>query len=423
MKIIKASFVKGVSAFYFDDQAAVKAGAEQNGFTYQGDPVTSGFTSVRQAGESISVLLYLENGQIARGDCIAVQYSGAGGRNPIFIADHYLELLEQKIAPKLVGRSVINFKANSRYFDALLIDGYRLHTAIRYGLSQALLDATALAKGRLKSEIICAEYALPINTDKLRLFGQSGDDRYIAADKMILKGVDTLPHALINSIDKIGQHGETLCDYIQWLAQRITSLRPNADYHPNLHLDVYGMMGVIFDQDADKIADYIARLQEHAGDFQLYIEGPVDAGDKYQQIDILKRIKDRLKAIDSPAKIVADEWCNTYRDVVDFVDARCCHMVQIKTPDLGGVHNTVDAVLYARKHKVEAYQGGTCNETDISAQVCTHLALAARPDLMLIKPGMGFDEGMTIVANEMSRAIHILEYRQAMTRQRIVKAG
>ena len=82
MNIVKTTFVKGVSAFYFDDQAAVKAGAKQDGFIYQGKPITDGFSSVRQAGECISVLLHLENGLIARGDCIAVQYSGASGRDP-----------------------------------------------------------------------------------------------------------------------------------------------------------------------------------------------------------------------------------------------------------------------------------------------------------------------------------------------------
>lgn len=48
-----------------------------------------GFTSVRQAGESISVLFILEDGQIAHGDCAAVQYSGAGGRDPLFLAKLY----------------------------------------------------------------------------------------------------------------------------------------------------------------------------------------------------------------------------------------------------------------------------------------------------------------------------------------------
>src|SRR3546814_12476885 len=86
-------------------------------------------------------------------------------------------------------------------------------------------------------------------------------------------------------------------------------------------------------------------------------------------------------------------------------------MVQIKTPDLGGLHNTIEAVLACKERQIEAYQGGTCNETDISARACLHAALATRPERVLVKPGMGFDEGMTIIANEMSRVNSVLASR------------
>ena len=84
-------------------------------------------------------------------------------------------------------------------------------------------------------------------------------------------------------------------------------------------------------------------------------------------------------------------------------------MVQIKTPDLGSVHNIVESVLYCHERGMQAYQGGTCNETDASARACVHIALAARPMRLLVKPGMGFDEGMNIVNNEMRRTIALLK--------------
>ncbi|MGL4858950.1 MAG: methylaspartate ammonia-lyase, partial [Enterobacteriaceae bacterium] len=295
---------------------------------------------------------------------------------------------------------------NARYFDELTFAGNPLHTAIRYGISQALLDATALATGRLKTEVICDEWKLPRIAKRIPLFGQSGDDRYIAVDKMIVKKVDVLPHGLINNVDqKLGRRGEKLRDYIAWLSARIAERRMDASWQPDLHIDVYGTIGLIFDRDPRRCAEYIASLQQPAGNLNLYIEGPVDAGNKTDQIKLLGQISQHLSELGSPVKIVADEWCNTYQDIIDFVDTKCCHMVQIKTPDLGSIHNTIDAVLYCNKHGVEAYQGGTCNETDISARTCVHAAMATRPMRMLIKPGMGFDEGMNIVSNEMSRTI------------------
>ncbi|BEV73719.1 MULTISPECIES: methylaspartate ammonia-lyase [unclassified Paludibacterium] len=406
MKIIRALFVAGYSSFYFDDQQAIKNGAGHDGFNYTGAPVTPGFRAVRQAGECVSVLLQLENGAMAVGDCAAVQYSGAGGRDPLFLGEQFVPFLEKHIKPLLEGRDVGTFLENARFFDNLQVEGKRLHTAIRYGLTQALLDATALSTGRLKAEVICAEYNLPVIAEPIPLFGQSGDDRYNAVDKMIIKGVDVLPHGLINNVEeKLGFKGEKLQAYVKWLAERVKQLAPDNSYRPALHIDVYGTIGLIFDNDPIRVAQYIAGLEDFAGGLALYIEGPVDMGEKAAQIECMAKITAELTRMGSPVKLVADEWCNTYEDIVDFTDAKCCHMVQIKTPDLGGIHNIVDSVLYCNQNGMEAYQGGTCNETDVSARTCVHLAVAARPMRMLVKPGMGFDEGLNIVYNEMHRTI------------------
>ncbi len=414
MKITNVEFSAGVSSFYFDDQAAIKDGAGMDGFIYVGSATTPGFDAIRQSGEAISVLIELENGQWAEGDCAAVQYSGAGGRDPLFTAERYIPWMRSFLRPLLIGRDVSKFADNARLIDQLTEDGRQIHTAIRYGLSQALLDATAKATNRLKVEVVCDEYGLPIDASPLKLFGQSGDDRYNAVDKMIMKRVDALPHGLINNVStKLGENGGRLQEYVTWLTQRIKKLRGSAAYQPTIHIDVYGTIGLIFQNDPVAIARYLRELEERAGQFPLYIEGPVDVGNKQDQIALLGEIKRQLREIGSKVRIVADEWCNTYQDIVGFVDARCCDMVQIKTPDLGSIHNAIEAVLYCHAHGVEAYLGGTCNETDVSARACLHIAQATRPQRVLIKPGMGFDEGLTIVSNEMRRNQTILQTKYA----------
>ena len=416
MKISNVHFASGLSGFYFDDQQAIKQGADQDGFIYRGPPTTPGFHSVRQAGECVSVILELEDGNLAIGDCAAVQYSGAGGRDPLFRAEHFIPLMQTHLRPLLLGRDVSRFIANGRWVDALRLEDKPLHTAIRYGVSQALLEATAMHRRCLKAEVLCTEYDLPVVAEAVPLFGQSGDDRYQAVDKMVLKRVDALPHGLINNVaTKLGANGERLLEYVSWLAGRIRHLRAGDDYRPDLHIDVYGTIGLAFDQDPCRMAAYLARLGEAAGEFALFIEGPMDAGGKAAQIEALGDLRRELSAIGSHVRLVADEWCNTHQDVVDFTDAACCDMVQIKTPDLGSIHNVVEAVRYCHDKGMGAYQGGTCNETDVSARVCVHLALAARPTRMLVKPGMGFDEGMNIVANEMSRSLAVMRARQFAT--------
>jgi methylaspartate ammonia-lyase len=124
-----------------------------------------------------------------------------------------------------------------------------------------------------------------------------------------------------------------------------------------------------------------------------------------EQIEALSALTAELDARGCDVELVADEWCNTLEDIKLFADKKAGHMVQIKTPDLGGVNNTIEAVLYCKEKGIGAYQGGTCNETDRSAQVCVHCAMATQPVQILAKPGMGVDEGYMIVNNEMQRIL------------------
>jgi methylaspartate ammonia-lyase len=109
--------------------------------------------------------------------------------------------------------------------------------------------------------------------------------------------------------------------------------------------------------------------------------------------------------------LIADEWCNTLEDIKLFADVAASDYVQIKTPDLGGINNTIEAVIYCRSKNMGSSLGGTANETDHSARICTHIGLACSPDFMLSKPGLGVDEALMIQTNEMARTLAILATR------------
>ena len=410
MKIKKLICAAGKTGFFFDDQKAIKKGAKNDGAFYEGNPVTEGFTAIRQAGESISVMFVLENGAVAHGDCAAVQYSGAGGRDPLFLAENFIPIIEKEITPLYVGKDITTFREMADRVDKAVSPstGKIYHTAIRYGVTQACLDAVAKSKSQLMAQVVAEEYGTKISDKIIPIFSQSGDDRYLNADKMIMKGADVLPHALFNHVEtKVGLKGEKIKEYIGWLRDRIIKLKPFETYHPTIHIDVYGTLGIVFNNDAEVIANYVGELAEIAKPFHLRVEGPVDMGEKMAQIKALAditRIMDE-KGID--AEIVADEWCNTLEDIIDFSKYKAGHMAQIKTPDLGGINNSIEAVLYCKEHGMGAYLGGTCNETNRSAEVCAHIAMATSPVQYLAKPGMGVDEGYMIVYNEMSRILAV----------------
>lgn len=414
MKIVNVVCSKGRTGFYFDDQRAIKNGAGHDGFTYVGDAVTPGFHSIRQSGEAVSVMIILEDGQVAYGDCAAVQYSGAGGRDPLFLAEDFIPVIEQKIKPLLVGRELSSFRQLAGEVDSMVDakTGKLIHTALRYGVTQAILDAVAKAKHKLMCEVVAEEYNTVVSEKEINIFTQSGDNRYDNADKMIIKGAQVLPHALINNVEeKLGKNGELLLEYVAWLTNRVLTLRTSDTYNPVLHIDVYGTIGAAFNLDTEKMVAYFRQLEKAAAPLSLRIEGPMDVDDREKQMLALQAITARLHEENINVEVVADEWCNTLEDIKYFADNNAGDMLQIKTPDLGGINNTIEAVLYCQEKGIGAYQGGTCNETDRSAQVCVHLAMATKPVQMLAKPGMGVDEGFMIVYNEMQR---ILAVRKAL---------
>ncbi len=412
MKIVDVVTSVGLTGFYFDDQAAIKSGAELDRFTYVGDTVTPHFKTIRQAGESLSIMLVLENGQIAYGDATAVQYSGAGGRDALFEAKKAKTFFDEKIKPLLMNIDLETFRVHARRFDTLNIDGKPIHTALRYGITQALLDGVAKVQNRTISEVVRDEYGIKDTTyHTVPLFAQSGDDRYSGVDKMIMKEVDVLPHALINSVkDKLGRDGEKLKDYVKWLRNRIITKRVRETYAPILHIDVYGTIGMIYEDDLNKVFAYLKALSDVAAPFHLRIEGPIDKGNREDTLEALKGLKTLIDSDDAVnVEIVADEWCNTLDDVKVFADENAAHMLQVKTPDLGGVNNTIEALRYCLKKGVGAYSGGSCNETNISSEITTSIAMACNAKQVLAKPGMGTDEGIMIVKNHMKRTLALIE--------------
>jgi methylaspartate ammonia-lyase len=406
MKIADMVFSKGVSGYFFDDQKAVKKN-RRDGFLYRGAPMTEGFDAIRMPGECVSAGILPEGGDYVFGDCCAVQYSGAGGRDPVFRAENYMPFMEKNIRPLFSGRVFESYRESCRFIDSIKPP---LHTAVRYGLSQAFLAAFA-SLGRISmAEVVAEEYSLPLYPEPVKIFGQCGEDRYGNADKMILKEVDVLPHGLINDIgEKFGRRGEKLLEYLGWLKDRIKSVRKNPEYSPEIHIDIYGLAGDVFRNDISKIADYLMRAARSAEPFLLRVEGPLQADSREAQVELMKQLTREVDNRDIPVELAADEWCNTLEDIDFFSAEGAGHMVQVKTPDLGGLDKSIEAVLLLKNRGVKAYLGGTCNETDISSKACVHAAMAARPYQILAKPGMGFDEGYMLVYNEMQRVISLVK--------------
>jgi len=455
--------VPTVGAYYYDDLAALQSDSIPLSERYTAPPVTPGFRRVREVAEAVSIGLVLDNNQVVWGDCVAVAYSGKAGRDPVFRAERGLTTIQRAVAPMLQGRALTSFRELATEVDVLIesvevsrplprpktnrgpkelsrrellaaparllrpepAEGLqstqeetervtverRLHTAIRYGVSQALLKAVALARGVTMAEVIAEEWGLPLPDAPVPIHAQSGGERYHNADKMIVRRVASLPHALVDNIpEQLGEDGTKLTRYVRWLKARIQELG-GEDYRPTVHLDVHGTLGQIFENNLGRVLGQLYALEQAVQPYSLRVECPVIMESREAQIEAMKTLREYVRFRKMNVELVVDEWANTLEDIQAFVEAQAADMIQIKMPDLGSVHNAVEAVLACKAGGVGAFLGGSCAETDLSARVAVHVALATRPDLIMAKPGMGVDEGIMLVQNEMARTLAWIQAR------------
>jgi methylaspartate ammonia-lyase len=428
MKVKDVIGAAGRSGYMHRDLLAIKSGkAKLNGSLYEGAPMSPGFTRIIEPATIISVMLVLEDGQIAFGDCADVILAGVAGRDPAFNAKDHIDYVRTEVANALRGRDVSTFRANAEEMDGyvlpptltlpreegreLLRGGKRLHTAIRYGISQALLHATALSRRETMAEVIAREYGSRISTVPIPILASCHKDDPGQLDRMILKRVELLPHASFQIVSEhVGLQGEKLASFVRRVATRIKEIG-DADYHPRIHVDLYGTLGELFSMRIELLADYLGRLREESGPYKLLVESPMIARTQEEQIDKFGELLERLRRKGIDVGLIADEWCNTLTDIKLFTNAHACDFVQIKTPDLGSIHNTIEAVLYCKANGMGACLGGTANETDHSTRISCHMGLACKPDFMLSKPGLGADEALMIQTNEMARTLALLEAR------------
>jgi methylaspartate ammonia-lyase len=409
VKIKHVMHVVGRSGAYNKDLAAMRAGAKPDGFIYAGEPVTPGFRRIVQPGAAVSIMLVLEDGQVAFGDSTDVIFAGAAGRDVLFQPIEHRAFLTETLPTLLTGRDVSVFRPLAEEIDAFHHDGKALHTALRYGITQAVLHAASLASHQPMACLIAREYGSTLATVPLPILVSASTSDWKQLDQRILKRADLLPHSSFTQVERdVGLRGEKLLEYARRVVARIAEIG-EPGYRPTIHLDVYGTLGELFSNDVDAIAGYLTELKATVGAHALMVEAPVIMETRQAQINIYQALCATLARTGSEAQVIVDEWCNTLDDVKAFADAGAGHLLQVKMPDLGGINNTIEAVLYARRKGIGVSLGGSLNETDQSSRITAHVGLACQPTYLFAKPSAGGDAGHMIQTNEMLRTLALLQ--------------
>lgn len=399
-QILDIKAVKGQGAYYYEDVTTLQNRSIKENDRWRAKAETPGFSFVREVAEVVSVGIKTEEGIWCWGDCVGVSYSGKSGRAGAFRSQDGLNEIEEILKPFLIHKRLTTFREVMNEVKLLA-----LHPAIQYGISQALLKAVALNHREEMWQTLRREWGFSEAVRAVPIQGSSGNNRVVNADKMIVNRLAGLPHGQIDDIaTQLGFKGEILLEYVSWLKLRISELG-DSEYHPVIHLDVHGAIGKIFNNEPKKICDYLEALQKTAGELQVRLESVALGKSREETIQLFVAIKNEIKTRGLKLSLVADEWANTKEDIIEFAKQKAVDMVHIKMPDLGGIEETVEAVIELKKHRIETLLGGSCVETDLSARASVHVAIATQPTALLAKPGMGIDEAIQIMRNEMNRAL------------------
>ncbi len=149
----------------------------------------------------------------------------------------------------------------AKELDTRHYNGKVLHTALRYGVTQAVLHAASLAHREPMARLIAREYGSELAAAPLPILVSASTNDWKQLDQRILKRADLLPHSSFTHVERdVGLRGEKLLEYARRVVARIAQIG-EPGYLPTIHLDVYGTLGELFRNDVDAITAYLGELK------------------------------------------------------------------------------------------------------------------------------------------------------------------
>ncbi len=391
--------------------------------------------------ESVSVGLLFEGGTlpVAWGDCVAAP-------GPAFDAAAGLATIERFVAPALQGRAFGRFRDAAAWMETLaetveeerlvpVADPSRralfasplralrggqdaqgptervsverpLHPAVRFGVSQALLQAVAWQRGLTMAEALASEWDLAPPQLPVPLLADLGPDFETGAARAIAR---RLPYF---SLDLPGgtrgaapsaRIASQLAQLLRWLGDNVRELGDD-EYRPTLHLDLNGALGLLCEHEPGKILGHLYGWEAVARPCRLQIQDPVVLDGCDEQIQAMRTLQDYMRARKMSAQLVAGECAVTLDDIRAFVEAGAAGMVRIDLRALGGLHNTVDAVQACKAGGAGTLLDAGYVDSCIATRAAVHVALASGADVLVLRQGMNGDAA-SLAQAEMARAL------------------
>lgn len=394
-------------------------------------PIISALLTVPTLAENgrsqLTVGIQLSDGQRFWADCVAVTAASRMGETAVFDPVQAANHVQTIVAPLWQGQSASQFRSLAQRLIPLtepftyrptlparaesisgtvsrrsLITGFLaeeppppnpeevtierpLHPTLHYGLTAALLQASAAVNRISVAEWVAREYALALPDTAVPLQIALNEANIQTAQHILATHVASLGYTTSKNNHKanLGSYGERLQQHIRQVAAWLPSL--SNTFQPTLHLDLQGGPGALFDNDAGKVLGLLAGLEHAAKPYLVQVQNPVWLDGREKQIEHLKRLKNYLALRKMKLQLVADAWVDSLADVALFADPAVCQMVHIELPKLGNLEVGITAVLHLLAQNQPVLLSGEAHP------LTTQLALATRPTRLSGSPKLHYN--------------------------------
>jgi methylaspartate ammonia-lyase len=300
------------------------------------------------------------------------------------------ELITGQLGKQVTGARVETIRVNRP-----------LSPAIRFGISEALLKALAMAQGVTVAELLTEEYGLSRPRTIVPLHAEVKGGQAIplypqlASLELRLPGVDP--------VRELGEKNERLQRLVRQLSERVIAAAGGD--RPLLHLSVGGGLGRLYHYDVGKILGALYGLERAAAPVALRVEDPLLDDDLRAQCKMLAELCNLLRMRGMTLQLVAGAAIEGLGDVSTILNADAAHMIRLSMLRLGTIHDTMTAAIACREKRVGVLLSGAPAET------LGNVALAIKPELVAAPDN---DAGIDELYGAMARTAAWLLSRRRM---------
>jgi methylaspartate ammonia-lyase len=399
LKITDVLTYHGWGGYFFEDIDRIRKKYIPTRERYHTVTAHKKYPFVRTPAPVVGVGLQLNDGSVHWGDAVAVSFGGKAGRSELSKPDELERWFHGEFHKWCLNRKLDHWLGIELQFLKAFGSAAPF---IRYAVSQALLAATSHAKKLMPFKVIANDLGLKPAENPIPLQGSSGANFSDTVDRMLARKIMYLPQGQFEHLSQeLGPRGDNLLTWITDFKKKAAKF----GYKPTLTLDFHGALDDIFQSDTLKIANFIVEMAKKSKPHALHVESPVVGQTLKDHTNRLKKIRETVKRFSPGTRIIADEWANEVRDIKFLLEHKAVGGVHIKMPDTGSLFECGEAIAACKKFGAFTLLGGSCTETDLGAKASAQLALAFKPDALLVKPGMGFDESYALMFNEMKRSL------------------